>query len=78
MAWECSAQYLTTQGQFIDEGEEGFAFANGGLCGVLGNGGANAKPLQDFPFTFLLFPRLYATHLSLFISRVGVIGEIVL
>jgi len=54
--WECFAQYLTTQGQFISESEEGSAFANGDLCGVLRNGGANAKPLQDLPFTFLLFP----------------------
>jgi hypothetical protein len=56
LVWECYAQHLTTQGQAIGEGGEGSAFANGGLCGVLGNGGANAKPLQIFPFTFLLLP----------------------
>jgi hypothetical protein len=50
LVWECSAQHLTTQGQFIGEGEEGSAFANGDVCGVLGNGGANAKPLQIFTF----------------------------
>ncbi|WP_126388371.1 hypothetical protein [Pseudanabaena sp. ABRG5-3] len=48
-------QYLTTQGQAIGEGEEGSAFANGGLCGVLGNGGANAKNLQIFPFYLFTF-----------------------
>jgi hypothetical protein len=47
-------QYLTTQEQAIGGSEEGSAFANGGLCGVLGNGGANAKSLQIFLFTFLL------------------------
>ena len=57
LIWECYAQHLTTQGQAIGESEEGSAFANGGLCGVLGNGGANAKPLQIFfllPFYFCL------------------------
>jgi hypothetical protein len=75
LIWECYAQNLTTQGQFISESEEGSAFANGGLCGVLGNGGANAKPLQIF--TFLLLPWSNATHLSVFITGVGVINEIV-
>jgi hypothetical protein len=37
---------LTTQGQFICESEEGFAFANGSLCGEFKNDGANVKPLQ--------------------------------
>ncbi|MFN7298870.1 MAG: hypothetical protein ACK5VA_18505 [Pseudanabaena sp.] len=77
MIWECYAQHLTTQGQAIGEGEEVSAFANGGLCGVLGNGGANAKPLQIFPFTFLLLPWSNATSLSVLITGVGVINEIV-
>jgi hypothetical protein len=45
---------------------------------VLGNGGANAKPLQIFPFTFLLLPWSNATHLSILITGVGVINEIVM
>jgi hypothetical protein len=61
----------------IGEGEEGSAFANGGLCGVLGNGGANAKPLQIFTFAFLLLPWSNATHLSVLITGVGIIGQIV-
>jgi hypothetical protein len=55
LIWECSAQHLTRQGQAIGEGEEGFAFANGGLCEVLGNGGANAKLLQFFSFYLFTF-----------------------
>ena len=78
MVWECFAQYLTTQGQAIGESEEGSAFANGGLYGVLGNCGANAKPLQIFPFTFLLLHWSDATHLSIFVTGVGVIDEIVM
>jgi hypothetical protein len=77
LIWECYAQHLTTQGQAIGEGEEGFAFANGGLCGVLGNVGANAKPLQFFPFTFLLLPWRNATHLPVAVGGIGIGGEIV-
>ena len=72
--WECYAQHLTTQGQAIGESEEGSAFANGGLCGVFGNGGANAKPLQFFSFLLLPF---YLTSLPLLISDIGISGEIV-
>jgi len=41
-------------GKAIAESVAGSAFANGGLCDVLGNGRANAKPLQNFSFSFLL------------------------
>ena len=77
MVWECYAQRLTTQGQAIGEGKEGSAFANGGLCGVLRDGGTNAKPLQIFYFYLLLLPWSNATHLSVAVCGVGVGGEIV-
>jgi len=35
LIWECFAQYLTTQGQENGESEEGFASANGDVCGAL-------------------------------------------
>ena len=37
---------LKPQGQFIGEGEEGSAFANGDFGGKLRDVGANAKPLR--------------------------------
>ncbi|WP_425218053.1 hypothetical protein [Tumidithrix helvetica] len=72
--WECYAQCLTTQGQFIGESEEGFAFANGSLCGVLENGDANAKPLHNFslfPFYFCLGAMLHEFEIPDFFYRIA-------
>jgi len=45
---ECSAQHLATQGQFIGESEEGWAFAEQYFGEEFGNCGANAQPLQGY------------------------------
>lgn len=44
--WECYAQNLKPQGQFVCESEEGLAFAHRGFGGEVRDSGANAKPLR--------------------------------
>jgi len=68
-------QYAKSRGsgrrQFIDKSEEGFAFANGGLCGELRTCHANAKHLLS---SFLVL-KIRANILPTFTSRLIILGS---